>query len=96
MCTDCGCHEVSSIAIDGVKVPEPFPEHPHSHLDQFGHTYEHSHSPEQHGHSHIIPIHQGILAKNDRMAEQNRDFFFAIEVFWLSIYCHLPVPVKRH
>jgi hydrogenase nickel incorporation protein HypB len=75
MCTDCGCNEVGSIAIDGMKVPDTLHEHTHSHLDQFGHTYEHSHSPEQHSHSHVMPIHQGILAKNDRIAEHNRNFF---------------------
>jgi hydrogenase nickel incorporation protein HypB len=75
MCTDCGCNELGSIAIDGVKVSDTLHEHTHSHLDQFGHTYEHSHFPEQHGHRHIMPIHQEILAKNDRIADQNRNFF---------------------
>jgi hydrogenase nickel incorporation protein HypB len=68
MCTDCGCNEIKSISINGM----PDTLHPHSHLDSFGQVYEHSH-PDQ-PHNHTIPVHQGILAKNDRIAEQNRQF----------------------
>jgi hydrogenase nickel incorporation protein HypB len=73
MCIDCGCNEVGSIAIDGVKVPETSDPHFHSHGD-----YSHSHvndSEHSHKHTHVIPVHQGILAKNDQIAKQNRDFF---------------------
>jgi hydrogenase nickel incorporation protein HypB len=70
MCTDCGCNEIGSISIDNV----PDTLHTHSHLDSSGHIYEHSHPHEPHHHTHTIPVHQGILAKNDRIAEQNRQF----------------------
>jgi hydrogenase nickel incorporation protein HypB len=67
MCTDCGCNEIGSILIDNV----PDTLQTHSHLDSSGHIYEHSHP---HHHTHTISVHQGILAKNDRVAEQNRQF----------------------
>jgi hydrogenase nickel incorporation protein HypB len=67
MCTDCGCNEIGSILIDNV----PDTLQTHRHLDSSGHIYEHSHP---HHHTHTISVHQGILAKNDRVAEQNRQF----------------------
>jgi hydrogenase nickel incorporation protein HypB len=76
MCKDCGCSEVGSIAIDGVKVPETTDPHFHSHGD-YSHSHVNGsvHTHEHHSHTHVIPVHQGILAKNDRIAERNRDFF---------------------
>jgi hydrogenase nickel incorporation protein HypB len=71
MCTDCGCNEVGSISIDGVKVPETSDPHFHSHGN-----YSHSHvndSEHSHSHTHVIPVRQGILAKNDRIADRNRE-----------------------
>jgi hydrogenase nickel incorporation protein HypB len=73
MCIDCGCNEIDAISIDGVKVPETSDPHFHSHGN-----YSHSHvndAEHAHKHIHVIPVQQGILAKNDRIAEQNRDFF---------------------
>jgi hydrogenase nickel incorporation protein HypB len=73
VCIDCGCNEVGSIAIDGVKVSATSDPNFHSHGD-----YSHSHvngSEHSHKHTHVIPVHQGILAKNDRIAERNREFF---------------------
>jgi hydrogenase nickel incorporation protein HypB len=73
MCIDCGCNEIDAISIDGVKVPETSDPHFHSHGD-----YSHSHvndAEHAHKHIHVIPVQQGILAKNDRIADQNRDFF---------------------
>jgi hydrogenase nickel incorporation protein HypB len=76
MCTDCGCSEVGAITIDGVKVPETTDPHLHSHGDySHSHVNDSAHTHEHHSHTHVIPVRQGILAKNDRIAEQNRDFF---------------------
>jgi hydrogenase nickel incorporation protein HypB len=73
MCIDCGCNEVGSVAIGGVKVPETTDPHLHSRGD-YSHSHSH-HSEHTHEHTHKIPVHQGILAKNDRIADRNRDFF---------------------
>jgi hydrogenase nickel incorporation protein HypB len=76
MCLDCGCNEVGAIAIDGVKLPEITDSHLHSHGDYSHiHVNDSAHTHEHHSHNHVIPVHQGILAKNDRIAEQNRAFF---------------------
>lgn len=76
MCTDCGCNEVGSIAINGVNVPETIDPHFHSHGDySHSHVNDSEHSHKHHSHVHVIPVHQGILAKNNRIAEQNHDFF---------------------
>jgi hydrogenase nickel incorporation protein HypB len=76
MCTDCGCNEVGAITINGVKVPETNDPHLHSHGDySHSHVNDSVHTHAHHSHVHAIPVHQGILAKNDRIAEQNRDFF---------------------
>ncbi len=76
MCIDCGCNEVGSVAIDGVKLPETSDPHLHSHGDYaHSHVNDSVHAHEHHNHTHVIPVHQGILAKNDRIAEQNRNFF---------------------
>lgn len=72
MCQDCGCSEVGAIAIDGVTQ--------HDRLHSHNHNHDHHPAPlPDHAHGHptptqFIPIHQGILVKNDRIAEQNREF----------------------
>ncbi|WP_239651816.1 hydrogenase nickel incorporation protein HypB [Neosynechococcus sphagnicola] len=78
---------MGSVAINGVIQPDtlhpqfPNHDHPHGDRDQSGHPHGHSHShgskhsPEPASNIHVIPIHQGILAKNDRIAAQNRSFF---------------------
>jgi hydrogenase nickel incorporation protein HypB len=73
MCIDCGCNEVGSVAIDGVKLPETTDPHLHYH-GNYSHSHSH-HSEHTHQHTHVIPVRQGILAKNDHIAEQNRNFF---------------------
>jgi hydrogenase nickel incorporation protein HypB len=76
MCTDCGCNEVGAIAIDGANLPSTPDPHLHSHGDySHSHMNDSEHFHEHHKHTHIIPVRQGILAKNDRIADRNRDFF---------------------
>ncbi len=76
MCTDCGCNEVGSIAIDGVKLPDNIDPHLHSHGDySHSHVNDSVHTHAHHNHIHVIPVHQGILAKNDQIADRNRNFF---------------------
>ena len=71
----------------------------HEHLHHSGHMiYPHSHLPgtpvHDHSHSHdhaqtpvtqLLPVHQGILAKNDRIAAQNRQFFHDRQVLALNV-----------
>jgi hydrogenase nickel incorporation protein HypB len=83
MCTDCGCNEVEMIAIDGVKVSETTDPHLHSHGD-YAHSHSH-HAEHSHEHPHVIPVRQGILAKNDRIADRNRDFFRDRNILTLNL-----------
>jgi hydrogenase nickel incorporation protein HypB len=81
MCTNCGCNDIEPISINNVSDTL----HTHSHLDSSGHIYEHSHPHEPHNHTHTIAVHQGILAKNDLIAEQNRQFLRDRSVFTLNL-----------
>jgi hydrogenase nickel incorporation protein HypB len=83
MCTDCGCNEVESVAIDGMKVPETNDPHLHSHGD-YAHSHSH-HAEHSHEHPHVIPVRQGILAKNDRIADRNREFFRDRNILTLNL-----------
>lgn len=73
MCTNCGCSVT------------PGTVHIHSHED--GH--EHHHNPDHHhDHSHThqtLDVHAAILSKNDRLAERNRGFFLAKQLFVLNV-----------
>jgi hydrogenase nickel incorporation protein HypB len=67
MCQNCGC----STNVGEVKI------HSHDH----DHDHDHDHHHHSHNHSHTehraIEITQSILAKNTRLAERNRGYFFA-------------------
>ena len=89
MCLECGCGKVGEVNIGGVPSRElkssvlspseasgpgagghatAHEGHEH-HAERPEHTHEHA--------PHTIEVHQGILAKNDRLAERNRGFFRA-------------------
>ncbi len=67
MCATCGCSG------DTILV---YPEHEHEH----GHAHEHGH---EHGHGHghqepqtrTVTLEQAVLARNDALAERNREWF---------------------
>lgn len=89
MCKECGCgHGGEGATLHG-------PAHDHGHHD---HDHAHPHSHEHGGHSHAHPHDHGhgheirsldlnlsLLAKNDRLAEQNRGWFRARGVFVLNV-----------
>ena len=64
MCEDCGCNAIDRVAIGNV---------------QMKHDSVRALSPiqkaEEKRHQHKIDINQGILSKNDRLAQQNRNYF---------------------
>ncbi|MFZ2173175.1 MAG: hydrogenase nickel incorporation protein HypB [Rhodococcus sp. (in: high G+C Gram-positive bacteria)] len=68
MCATCGCGNDT-----GTRVTVPH-EHPHHHDHVHPHSHEHTH---EHPHSHggeTITLEQRVLAKNDRVAEINREW----------------------
>ena len=64
--------------------------HSHSHDDQeYSHEFEHEHieheHDHEHSHSHEIKIEQDIMHKNDMLAERNRGYFEAKNIFTLNL-----------
>lgn len=70
--------------------------HKHSHHHKFKHTHnghEHTHEFEnihnendhEHSHEHEITIEQDILGKNNKLAERNRGYFEAKNIFSLNL-----------
>jgi len=64
--------------------------HSHSHDDhEHSHEFEHEHDEHDHDHSHShsheIKIEQDIMHKNDKLAERNRGYFEAKNIFTLNL-----------
>ncbi len=80
MCDTCGCNQPD----DAVTIRKPGEEeHSHSHHDHdHSHPHNHSHS---HDHSRTIVVETDILAKNNLVAERNRGYFEAKNVFALNL-----------
>ena len=84
MCGTCGCGEPG----DEVKILKPGEEHDHDHGH---HHHDHPHSHD-HGHHHhhdhegkVIEVQKDIMAKNEKMAERNRGYFEAKNIFALNL-----------
>jgi hydrogenase nickel incorporation protein HypB len=92
VCKDCGCGLPGDVAIDGVPVgaSEHTHDHGHGHTHPPDHDHPHAHDHEQpHAHPHephrTLTVEQGILEKNDRLAERNRGYFQAKDLLVLNI-----------
>lgn len=92
MCVSCGCNsdenEVRIIKVDGTTA-----QHSHSHTHDHGqehHDHSHNHSHEKdHHHSHQdsreINLEKEILHKNDLLAERNKGYFDAKNIFAINL-----------
>lgn len=81
MCQDCGCSIVGEV---GIHIHTH--DHPHNHNHEHHHTPDHDHNhPHTHEHHHTITVNQSILAKNDRLAEKNRGYFLAKDLYALNV-----------
>lgn len=99
MCVTCGCssdeNEVKIIRVDGKTV-----EHSHSHDHGNGphihsHTHDHNHEHHHHDHDHHhdhshnpikeINMERDILHKNDLLAERNKGYFEAKNIFAINL-----------
>jgi len=100
VCKDCGCGLPGDVAIDGVPVgsepshPEGLKTHSHDHDRDHDHTHGHDHAhghdhehphPHPHEHHRTVTVEQGILDKNDRLAERNRGYFQAKGLYVLNV-----------
>jgi hydrogenase nickel incorporation protein HypB len=85
VCKDCGCGLPGNVSIDGVQIGLHAHSHDHPHDHEHPHDHDHDH---QHPHTHehrTLTVEQGILDKNDRLAERNRGYFQAKKLFVLNI-----------
>lgn len=74
MCATCGCGQ------DGAVITLAGHDHPHDHE----HSHDHSH-PHDHQHTETVSLEQKVLAKNDLIAEQNRQWLAERRILALNI-----------
>ena len=71
MCATCGCgDEATTIAVPG-----------HAHP----HTHDHDHGHDGHVHTETVTLEQRVLARNDELAQHNRDWFAARDILALNM-----------
>lgn len=95
MCVTCGCNsdedEVKIIKVDGKTVQHSHShDHgngPHEHSHSHDHDHDHEHHHHDHNHNHIkeIDLEQDILHKNDLLAERNKGYFDAKDIFAINL-----------
>jgi hydrogenase nickel incorporation protein HypB len=97
MCVTCGCssdeNEVKIIKVDGKAVQHSHThDHgngPHEHSHSHDHDHENHHHDHDHDHSHNhireIDLEKDILHKNDLLAERNKGYFDAKNIFAINL-----------
>ena len=81
MCTTCGCEgdgNKITMTVFGEKTETNAHDHNHSH----GHHHDHDHN---HSHSHQINLETDILSQNNLLAERNRGYFEAKNIFSINM-----------
>lgn len=73
MCATCGCGQ------DGAVITLAGHDHPHDH------DHDHDHSHGDHQHTETVSLEQKVLAKNDLIAEQNRQWLAERAILALNI-----------
>ena len=86
MCDTCGCDESNN----NIKISKPYEKdelhHDHPHLHDHPHDHEHnSHHHHDHPHNKEIRIEQDVMKKNNLLAERNRGYFEAKNIFTLNM-----------
>ncbi len=91
MCQECGCSQPGPYTVDGKPVEAHAHTHTHTladgsvvtHAHDHGHGHQHEH-PHAHPHQ-ILNLNAGILNANDRLAEQNRGAFRALNLLSMNV-----------
>ena len=83
-------HESASLAelrvpSAGAHGPDSHHSYPHDHDHPHEHAHPHAHEDLHEGERRTVPVHQGILAKNERLAERNRGYFKAKGLLVLNV-----------
>lgn len=84
MCDTCGCGEGTTI----IQTPEEARAHAHQHEHGIPHSHgEHAHNHAEHSHNHAttIEVETDVLQQNNLLAERNRGYFQARDVFVLNL-----------
>ncbi|MEA3496827.1 MAG: hydrogenase nickel incorporation protein HypB, partial [Bacteroidota bacterium] len=84
MCMTCGCSQADE-EIKFRKPGEPIHEHSHDHSHEHSHNHDHHHHDHEHSHGKKVELEQNILQKNDLLAERNRGYFEAKNIFALNL-----------
>ncbi|MEO3757487.1 hydrogenase nickel incorporation protein HypB [Mycobacterium sp. B14F4] len=71
MCATCGCGD------DATTITVPGHTHPH--------THDHSHDHDGHVHTETVTLEQRVLARNDELAQHNRDWLAARNILALNM-----------
>ena len=96
MCSTCGCGNTDHVHIktpDGKTITHVHLHHEHNHEH---HTHHHVHDHHDHNHSHgsghehhhhhdLIQLEQDILKENNLLAERNRGYFLAKNIFCVNL-----------
>jgi hydrogenase nickel incorporation protein HypB len=87
MCTTCGCSSTDEIKITkpGHSHDNRMHDHNHHHHHHHGDHYHASHSHEHDTNRTIIEVEQDILHQNQLLAERNRGYFMAKNIFVLNL-----------
>lgn len=95
MCVTCGCssdeNEVKIIKVDGTTVQHSHShDHgngPHVHSHSHDHDHDHEHHHHEHSHDHVkeIDLERDILHQNDLLAERNKGYFEAKNIFAINL-----------
>lgn len=90
MCQECGCSKPGPYQVGDKTIDSHSHVHSHSHTLPDGRVITHAHD-DHHGHSHghahhqVLDLRTGILSGNDRVAEQNRGAFKALNLLALNV-----------
>ena len=79
MCATCGCSGTAVVRLFPVDLAaaagDAARQHAHQHANHEHHEHQiHHHDPSLQGDERTVQLEQKVLAKNDRLAEQNRDW----------------------
>ncbi|MFA6211974.1 MAG: hydrogenase nickel incorporation protein HypB [Candidatus Obscuribacterales bacterium] len=81
MCVTCGCSDDSATKMTSTAVHS----HEHDHTHEHEHKHDHTHEPTSMQKGRVITLEEKILAKNDHIAEHNREWFESVNVLALNL-----------
>ncbi len=85
MCDTCGCGQPNDEVTIRKPGDEKHHEHKHTHEHEHEQDHEHEHEYQSHSHERTIELQTDILQKNNLIAERNRGYFEAKNIFVLNM-----------